>query len=91
MNEVEAFRSLAYIVGVGAAVPIVLGLLPRVRLAEVVLLLAGGMAIGENGLGLAHAGAVVSFVSQPASGCCSCSPGSRSTHSGCGRATAPVR
>ena len=64
MNEVEAFRSLAYIVGVGAAVPIVLGLLPRVRLAEVVLLLAGGMAIGENGLGLAHAGAEVSFVSQ---------------------------
>jgi Kef-type K+ transport system membrane component KefB len=64
VNDVEAFRSLAYIVGVGAAVPIVLGLLPRVRVAEVVLLLAGGMAIGENGMGLAHADPEVSFVSE---------------------------
>jgi Kef-type K+ transport system membrane component KefB len=64
MSEAEAFRSLAVIVGVAALAPIVLGLLPRLRLPEVVLLLAAGMAIGPYGLDLAHSDSRIAFVSQ---------------------------
>jgi Kef-type K+ transport system membrane component KefB len=64
VSEAEAFRSLAFIVGVAALVPLVLGLLPRVRLPEVVLLLALGMLIGPYGLGLAHLDDRISFVSE---------------------------
>jgi Kef-type K+ transport system membrane component KefB len=64
VSEAEAFRSLAFVVGVAALAPIVLGLLPRVRLPEVVFLLAAGMAIGPHGLRLAHSGSSLSFVSQ---------------------------
>jgi Kef-type K+ transport system membrane component KefB len=64
VNETEAFRSLAFIIGAAVLAPIVLGLLPRVRLPEVVLLLALGMVIGPHGFDWATAGAEVSFVSQ---------------------------
>ena len=63
MSESEAFRSLAFILGSAALVPIVLGLLPKVRLPEVVLLLALGMTIGPYGLGLAAVDSRVGFVS----------------------------
>ena len=45
MSEDDAFRSLAFILGSAALTPIVLGLLPKVRLPEVVVLLALGMTI----------------------------------------------
>ncbi|MFZ2015500.1 MAG: cation:proton antiporter [Nocardioides sp.] len=64
MDETEAFRSLAWVLGVAALTPIVLGLLPKVRLPEVVVLLALGMTIGPFGLGLAHLDDQVSFVSE---------------------------
>jgi Kef-type K+ transport system membrane component KefB len=64
MSEAEAFRSLAVVLGVAALAPIVLGLLPRVRLPEVVLLLAAGMAIGPHGTDLAHMDPRIDFVSQ---------------------------
>jgi Kef-type K+ transport system membrane component KefB len=64
MGEAEAFRSLAYVVGAAALAPIVLGLLPRVRLPEVVLLLALGMLIGPHGTRLAHIDPRITFVSQ---------------------------
>jgi Kef-type K+ transport system membrane component KefB len=64
MSEAEAFRSLAWVLGVAALAPLVLGLLPRVRLPEVVLLLAAGMAIGPHGMGLANNDPKVAFVSQ---------------------------
>jgi Kef-type K+ transport system membrane component KefB len=64
MSEAEAFRSLAFVLGVAALAPLVLGLFPRVRLPEVVLLLAAGMAIGPHGMGLAHTDSTISFVSQ---------------------------
>jgi Kef-type K+ transport system membrane component KefB len=63
VGEAEAFRSLAWVLGIAALTPIVLGLLPRLRLPEVVLLLALGMTIGPYGLGLAHLGDQVAFVS----------------------------
>ena len=63
MSESEAFRSLAFILGSAALVPIVLGLLPKVRLPEVVLLLACGMAIGPYGFGLASVDPRIGFVS----------------------------
>ena len=53
MSEAEAFRSLALVLAVGALAPLVLGLLQRVRLPEVVLMLALGMALGPHGLDLA--------------------------------------
>src|SRR5262244_139431 len=64
MSEAEAFRSLAWVLSIGALTPIVLGLLPRVRLPEVVLLLALGMAIGPFGFDIAQVNDQVSFVSQ---------------------------
>lgn len=64
MDETEAFRSLAWVLGIAALTPIVLGLLPKVRLPEVVVLLALGMTIGPYGLGLAHLDDQVSFVSE---------------------------
>jgi len=64
MNDAEAFRSLAWVLGLAALAPLVLAMLPRVRLPEVVILLALGMAIGPYGLDLARAGEQVSFVSQ---------------------------
>ena len=63
MSETEAFRSLAFILGSAALVPLVLGLLPKVRLPEVVLLLALGMAIGPYGFGLAAVDSRIGFVS----------------------------
>ena len=63
MSETEAFRSLALILGSAALAPIALGLLPKVRLPEVVVLLALGMAIGPFGLGLAAVDERVGFVS----------------------------
>ena len=63
MSEAEAFRSLAFILGSAALAPGVLGLLPRVRLPEVVLLLALGMTIGQYGLGLATVDPRIGFVS----------------------------
>ena len=64
MNEAEAFRSLAFVLGVAALAPLVLGLLPRVRLPEVVVLLAAGMAIGPHGTQLAQSDPKLTFVSQ---------------------------
>lgn len=64
MGEAEAFRSLAFVVGVAALAPLVLGLLPRVRLPEVVLLLSAGMAIGPHGMRLAHSDPKITFISQ---------------------------
>jgi Kef-type K+ transport system membrane component KefB len=64
MGEAEAFRSLAFVVGVAALAPLVLGLVPRVRLPEVVLLLAAGMAIGSHGMGLAEADSRIAFLSE---------------------------
>jgi Kef-type K+ transport system membrane component KefB len=64
VSEADAFRSLAFIIGAAVLAPIALGLLPRVRLPEVVVLLALGMVIGPHGLDWAHAGPEVSFVSQ---------------------------
>jgi Kef-type K+ transport system membrane component KefB len=64
VSEAEAFRSLAFVVGVAALAPIVLGLLPRIRLPEVVVLLAAGMAIGPHGMRLAHIDPRLTFVSQ---------------------------
>ena len=64
MSEAEAFRSLAWVVGIGALTPLALGLLPRVRLPEVVILLALGMTVGPYGLDLAEVNDQVSFVSQ---------------------------
>jgi Kef-type K+ transport system membrane component KefB len=63
MSEAEAFRSLALILGSAALAPMVLGMLPKVRLPEVVLLLALGMAIGPYGLGLATVDSRIGFVS----------------------------
>jgi Kef-type K+ transport system membrane component KefB len=64
MGEAEAFRSLAFVVGVAALAPLVLGMIPRVRLPEVVLLLAAGMAIGSHGMGLAEADSRIAFLSE---------------------------
>lgn len=64
MSEAEAFRSLAWVLGSAALAPLVFGLLPKIRLPEVVLLLALGMAIGPYGVGLARVDDQVSFVSQ---------------------------
>jgi Kef-type K+ transport system membrane component KefB len=64
MSEAEAFRSLAFVVGAAALAPLVVGLVPRLRLPEVVLLLALGMLVGPHGLDLAQAGSEVRFVSQ---------------------------
>jgi Kef-type K+ transport system membrane component KefB len=64
VGEAEAFRSLAFVVGTAALAPIVLGLLPRVRLPEVVLLLAAGMAIGPYGVDVAHLLPPIHIVSQ---------------------------
>jgi Kef-type K+ transport system membrane component KefB len=63
MSEAESFRSLAFILGSAALAPLLLGLLPKVRLPEVVLLLALGMTIGPHGLGLATADQRIGFVS----------------------------
>ena len=63
MSEAEAFRSLAVVLGSAALAPVVLGLLPRVRLPEVVVLLALGMTIGPYGLGLATVDPRIGFVS----------------------------
>ena len=63
MSEAEAFRSLAVVLGSAALAPVVLGLLPRVRLPEVVVLLALGMSIGPYGLGLATVDPRIGFVS----------------------------
>jgi Kef-type K+ transport system membrane component KefB len=63
VGEAEAFRSLAWVLGIAALTPTVLGLLPKVRLPEVVLLLALGMAIGPYGVGLAPVNDQVAFVS----------------------------
>ena len=64
MSEAEAFRSLAFVVGTAALAPMVLGLLPKVRLPEVVLLLALGMVIGPHGTHLAQVDPQIHFVSQ---------------------------
>ena len=53
MSEAEVFTSLAWIVGAAALAPILVGLLPRPRLPEVVVLLALGMVLGPYGLDLA--------------------------------------
>jgi Kef-type K+ transport system membrane component KefB len=63
MSEAEAFRSLAVVLGSAALAPVVLGLLPKVRLPEVVVLLALGMSIGPYGLGLATVDPRIGFVS----------------------------
>src|SRR3954469_1916838 len=63
MGEAEAFRSLAWVVGVAALAPLALGLMPRVRLPEVVLLLAAGMGIRPHGFQRAAADARITFVS----------------------------
>jgi len=63
MSEAESFRSLAFILGSAALAPLLLGLLPKVRLPEVVLLLAFGMTIGPYGLGLASVGTRIGFLS----------------------------
>jgi Kef-type K+ transport system membrane component KefB len=63
MSEAEAFRSLAFILGSAALAPLLLGLLPKVRLPEVVLLLALGMMIGPYGLELASVGTRIGFLS----------------------------
>jgi len=63
MSEAEAFRSLALVLGSAALAPLLLGLLPKVRLPEVVLLLALGMTIGPYGLGLATVDPRIGFVS----------------------------
>jgi Kef-type K+ transport system membrane component KefB len=64
VSEAEAFRSLAFVLGTAALAPIVLGLLPKLRLPEVVLLLALGMTIGPHGLRMADPDARIAFVSQ---------------------------
>lgn len=64
MSEAEAFRSLAFVVGAAALAPMALGLLPKVRLPEVVVLLALGMTIGPHGLHLAGTHPEIHFVSQ---------------------------
>lgn len=64
MDEAEAFRSLAWVLGIAALTPVLLGQLPKIRLPEVVLLLALGMTIGPYGFGLAHVDDQVSFVSE---------------------------
>ena len=64
MSEADAFRSLAFVVGAAALAPIVLGLLSRVRVPEVVLLLALGMVIGPHGVDVAHLEPPIHFVSQ---------------------------
>src|SRR6476620_7930963 len=64
MSEAEAFRSLAFILGSAALAPLLLGLLPKVRLPEVVLLLALGMIIGPYGLELASVGTRIGFLSE---------------------------
>jgi Kef-type K+ transport system membrane component KefB len=64
VDQTEVFASLAWIVGAAAIAPLVVGLLPRPRLPEVVLLLALGMALGPFGLGLAEAGPEISILSQ---------------------------
>ncbi len=63
MSEAEAFRSLAFILGSAALAPLLLGLLPKVRLPEVVLLLALGMIIGPYGLELASVDTRIGFLS----------------------------
>jgi len=63
MSEAEAFRSLAFILGSAALAPLLLGLLPKVRLPEVVLLLALGMMIGPYGLELASVATRIGFLS----------------------------
>jgi Kef-type K+ transport system membrane component KefB len=63
MSEAEAFRSLAFILGSAALAPLLLGLLPKVRLPEVVVLLALGMIIGPYGLELASVGTRIGFLS----------------------------
>jgi Kef-type K+ transport system membrane component KefB len=49
----QSLDSLLAVVVVAVLAPLVLGLLPRLRVPQVVLLLAGGMAIGPQGLALA--------------------------------------
>ena len=59
MDEVgSALDSLLAITAVAALAPLLLGLLPRLRVPQVVLLLAGGMVIGPQVLGLATPGTI---------------------------------
>jgi hypothetical protein len=51
VHEAVAFRALAFVVGVAALTPLVPGLLLRVRLPELVLLLAGGWRSGRTACG----------------------------------------
>ena len=64
VTETEVYIALAWVIGVAALTPIVVGLLPRPRLPEVVLLLALGMLIGPSGLGLAEVGPQISILSE---------------------------
>jgi len=54
----SALDSLLAITAVAALAPLLLGLLPRLRVPQVVLLLAGGMVIGPQVLGLATPGTI---------------------------------
>ncbi|WP_017935139.1 cation:proton antiporter [Nocardioides sp. Iso805N] len=63
MSEAEAYRSLAWILGAAALAPLLLGLIPRIRLPEVVVMLALGMALGPYGFGLAALDDRIQFVS----------------------------
>lgn len=63
-EEAEVLGSLAWIVGVAALAPLLVGLLPRVRFPEVVLLLGLGMVIGPDALGLASEGEAISLLAE---------------------------
>ena len=57
------FSSLMWVFVLAAGIPIVVGLL-RIRIAEVVLLLAGGMLLGPSLLGLITVGEPVAMISE---------------------------
>lgn len=55
------FDTLLAVAAVAVAAPLVAGLLPRLRISQVVLLLAGGMVIGQHGLAIGSADTVQSL------------------------------
>lgn len=56
--------SLLWIAGAAGAAPVLIRLFPRLRLPEVVLLLAFGVLIGPYGLGLAHEDESIGLLSE---------------------------
>lgn len=60
----HAFISLLAMVGVALLAPLISWAVPRRLLPETVLLIAGGMLIGQSGLGIAYVGQDIEFLKE---------------------------